>query len=229
MIGIYKITSPVGRVYVGQSVDIERRFKEYKAHRCIAQTKLHRSFIKYGVLNHDFEVLIECDISDLNKFERFYQDYYKVLEKGLNCKLTKSRDKSGVLSNETKFKISEKIKGRVFSEEYKNNMSKIMKGRVFTDDWRCKLSLSAKKRGIDPSVILKSIEKRKNTKLSLETRRKISENSVTARKVICSVTKKVWPSIAKSAIENNMNPVTLNRMLNGKRKNKTTLMLLDHE
>lgn len=28
--GIYKITSPSGRVYVGQSVDIERRFAEYR-------------------------------------------------------------------------------------------------------------------------------------------------------------------------------------------------------
>ena len=29
MIGIYKITSPSGKVYIGQSIDIERRWKKY--------------------------------------------------------------------------------------------------------------------------------------------------------------------------------------------------------
>ena len=29
MIGIYKITSPIGRIYIGQSIDVERRFKNY--------------------------------------------------------------------------------------------------------------------------------------------------------------------------------------------------------
>ncbi len=30
MIGIYKITNPEGKIYIGQSIDIDRRFKEYK-------------------------------------------------------------------------------------------------------------------------------------------------------------------------------------------------------
>ncbi|MEN5308743.1 GIY-YIG nuclease family protein [Chryseobacterium cucumeris] len=228
MIGIYKITSPSGRVYIGQSINIERRFREYKSHRCVTQTKLHRSFMKYGALNHDYKVLAECELKDLNKLERYYQDLYNVLEKGLNCLLTKSGDKSGVLSKETRVKIGEKSKGRVFSEEYKKNMSRIMKGRVITEEWRAKLSKSAKERGVIPSMFRKH-KLKGEVKLSDEHKKKISENSGTAKKVICSLTQKVWPSIAKCAIENNMNPVTLNRMLNGKRKNKTTLMLLDHE
>lgn len=30
MIGIYKITSPSNRIYIGQSIDIEARWKSYK-------------------------------------------------------------------------------------------------------------------------------------------------------------------------------------------------------
>jgi hypothetical protein len=30
IVGIYKITSPSGKVYIGQSINIERRIKEYK-------------------------------------------------------------------------------------------------------------------------------------------------------------------------------------------------------
>jgi len=29
-IGIYKITSPKGKTYIGQSINIEKRFKEHK-------------------------------------------------------------------------------------------------------------------------------------------------------------------------------------------------------
>ena len=229
MIGIYKITSPSGRVYIGQSTDIERRFREYKSYRSISQTKLHRSFLKYGVSNHSFEVIIECKIKDLNRLERYFQDYYDVLVKGLNCILTKSGDKSGVLSNETKLRIGEKSKGRIYSEEYKSNMSKIMTGRAFTKEWRVKLSEAALKRGFDYDVIKKSADKRRNIKLSQEHKNKIIENSPRAKRVICNASHKIWTSINQCAIDNNMNSVTLNRMLNGKRKNKTTLMLLDHE
>ena len=30
LIGIYKITSPSNKIYIGQSLDIDRRFKTYK-------------------------------------------------------------------------------------------------------------------------------------------------------------------------------------------------------
>ena len=60
MVGIYKITSPSGRVYIGQSVNIEKRFLSYsKLLRCKTQIKLFRSFLKYGVINHIFETIEE--------------------------------------------------------------------------------------------------------------------------------------------------------------------------
>jgi len=34
MIGIYKITSPSNKVYIGQSINIEKRFKSYKRYDC---------------------------------------------------------------------------------------------------------------------------------------------------------------------------------------------------
>ena len=108
MIGIYKITSPKGRVYIGQSSDIKRRFKEYRGVRnCKAQTKLYRSFIKYGVLNHTFEILKECEKIDLNRLERYYQDFYDVINGGLNCMLQEVDDLPRVITDETRRKIGE--------------------------------------------------------------------------------------------------------------------------
>jgi len=103
MIGIYKITSPSGRVYIGQSVNIERRMKEYQNLEQIkSQSKLHKSLNKYGTSNHIFEVIEECTVEELNEKERYWQDFYNVLQEGLNCKLTTAEDKSGKLSNDTK-------------------------------------------------------------------------------------------------------------------------------
>ena len=34
MIGIYKITSPTKRIYIGQSINIEKRFKSYEKLNC---------------------------------------------------------------------------------------------------------------------------------------------------------------------------------------------------
>ena len=53
MIGIYKITSPTGRIYIGQSVNIERRFKQHKrkTKNYKPNTLLINSFNKYGAEN----------------------------------------------------------------------------------------------------------------------------------------------------------------------------------
>jgi group I intron endonuclease len=61
MIGIYKITSPSGRIYIGQSINIKRRFKEYNSRLGKGQLLLNRSFLKYGVENHIFEIICFCE------------------------------------------------------------------------------------------------------------------------------------------------------------------------
>lgn len=128
MTGIYKITSPSGRIYIGQSIDIADRFRKYRRLRCKPQAKLYNSLVKYGHINHKFEVIAECDIEELNNLERYYQDEYNVLgKKGLNCVLTASSDRSGVIPPETREKLSEAMSGRKLSEEHKKNISKSMK------------------------------------------------------------------------------------------------------
>ena len=107
MIGIYKIINPKGKIYIGQSIDIEKRFNIYKLMHCTNQPRIFRSFKSYGVDNHTFEIITECLIPELNNLERYYQDLYDACGKfGLNCKLTSSNNRSGGHSFETKQKIS---------------------------------------------------------------------------------------------------------------------------
>jgi hypothetical protein len=49
MIGIYKITSPSKKVYIGQSVNIEKRKYFYEIGNCKKQIKLYNSIKKYGL------------------------------------------------------------------------------------------------------------------------------------------------------------------------------------
>ena len=72
MIGIYKITSPTGKVYIGQSININKRFYQYKKLHCKGQVILYNSFMKHGVENHIFEVIKECEVLELNNEERDY-------------------------------------------------------------------------------------------------------------------------------------------------------------
>ena len=133
MIGIYKIISPKGRIYVGQSVNIEDRWLQYKSLKnCTNQPRLYNSFIKYGVNNHKFEVLKECSTKDLNENERYWQEKYNVLKEGLNCKFTQTKDRSGCLSAETRKKLSISHKGKKrspMSEETKKKISNSQKGK----------------------------------------------------------------------------------------------------
>lgn len=84
--GIYKITSPTGKVYIGQSKDIKNRWSSYRTRECPNQILLNRSFKKHGVYNHIFEIIEQCDADDLNCRERYWQEFYDVLGRnGLNC------------------------------------------------------------------------------------------------------------------------------------------------
>lgn len=131
MSGIYKITSPQGRVYVGQAVNIEKRKSSYRRGHSTSQRRLHNSINTYGYDQHIFEVVEQCPIKELNTRERYWQEYYDVLsEKGLNCKLTKVGDKSGVHSEETKRKQSKANIGKIISQDIRDKISKTLKGNI---------------------------------------------------------------------------------------------------
>jgi group I intron endonuclease len=134
MIGIYKITSPSNKIYIGQSTDIEKRFSQYLKLNCKFQKRLFNSFTKYGVENHKFEILTLCYEEQLSIFERDFQEAYDVIGKnGLNCILTNTSSLKKILSEETRIKMSNSRIGFKFSDESKLKMSIAKKGRKRTE------------------------------------------------------------------------------------------------
>lgn len=123
MIGIYKVISPFNKTYVGQSVNIEKRFKQYKRLDCKKQPKLYNSLIKHGINNHKFEVIEECSLEQLNEREIYWKQYYNTINEGLNCELF-DIGQGGHRSNTVKHKISNSLKGKIKTLEHCLNLSK---------------------------------------------------------------------------------------------------------
>ena len=132
--GIYMITNPEGKVYIGRSKDVDTRFDRYTRYKTLGkQPKLFNSFDEFGFENHTFKII------DTNPdLEIQYIQEYDSCENGLNSNL----GGGGVIkhSEETKRLISiagKKNKGKrvenghpgkKLSEKHKLNISKANKG-----------------------------------------------------------------------------------------------------
>jgi group I intron endonuclease len=160
MIGIYKITSPSGKIYIGQSINIRKRFLKYNSlQNTKEQPALVRSFIKYGVINHVFEIIEICLVEELNIKERYWQDFYDVLNHGLNCVLTSTDILPRVISEKTKRKISLGNKGKKLSQESKDKISKnharLNLGKSLSKETKLKLSIFNKGKKLSEETKLK--------------------------------------------------------------------------
>lgn len=113
MIGIYKITSPSNKVYIGQAINIKKRWKQYiNPNLSSVGPKLLNSLKKYGYEAHIPDILEECSLEQLNEKEIFYKQQF-INEFGwkmaLFCELYDNG--GGPKSEETKLKqsISQKL------------------------------------------------------------------------------------------------------------------------
>ncbi len=82
--GIYKVTNKInGKVYIGQSVDIGRRWREHMTAK--DDIYFHKAIQKYGVENFEWEVIEQCKKKDLDEREIYWIEYYDSFNKGYNC------------------------------------------------------------------------------------------------------------------------------------------------
>lgn len=143
---IYMITSPSNRIYIGSTSNIKQRWIFYKNLNCQKQIKLYRSFVKYGVDNHTFEVIWSGDVSEMLEKELILGNWYEVLDRGLNCRLPKIGESLAYLSKETISKMSKSQTGRKHPESVKEKMSKSHKGKKFSTSHLINMKFSAAKK-----------------------------------------------------------------------------------
>ena len=113
MSGIYKFTNKLnGKIYIGSSKNLAKRFSQYFNISYISTVKnkltISRALIKYGYFNFSIEILEYCDPSMLLNREQHYIDELK--------------------PTYNIAKIAGSTLGVHKSEEAKNNKSKALKG-----------------------------------------------------------------------------------------------------
>lgn len=177
MTGIYKITNPNGKIYIGQSNCIEKRWAFYKRIDCKNQKLIYRSLKKYGVNNHSFEIIDKCPIEKLNERERYWQEYYDVLGRnGLNMCLVSTKDKKYTHSEEALMKISKTHKGKQLTEYHINKITESRKGKTLSKEHIKKLVEGRLKTGVTNKQ-RESVSKSNSTRIIKDsTRKKMSQS-----------------------------------------------------
>lgn len=128
-IGIYKITSPSGRIYIGQSWNIGNRFMKYKSlSGSRKQRLLHNSIAKYGYNNHVFEIIETLENPtqiELDNREVYYINLYR--EQGVRLLNIKEGGRGGTHSKES---IDKMLASRGKFNHTEETKLKISKSRV---------------------------------------------------------------------------------------------------
>ena len=149
--GIYTITNMVnGKVYVGKSINIFKRWNDEK--KGLMNSHLKSAVRMYGIDGFQFEVLLLCAEKNLNFFEMRSIKEFKSNDREFGYNKTHGGD--GVVPNEeTRKKMSDAKKGKApwnkrkkLTEEQRKNAYTIPKGNKLrlgvrhSDETKAKLS-----------------------------------------------------------------------------------------
>jgi len=174
---IYKITNPIGQVYIGQTTQYENRKRYYKNLRCKSQKRLYNSLMYYGFNSHKMEIIYKFNNStkeELNRIEIFFIKFfnsfsYENKKYGLN--LTEGGD---IKSDHWKNNQSVKLKDIKFTEEHKKKIGDANRGKHRPKWLIDKLVEITKNRVVTEETRLKQSKAQKGKIISEKQRRQIS-------------------------------------------------------
>lgn len=152
--GVYAITAPNGKGYIGSSVNVRKRWNTHRYHLRRGEhgnKHLQNSFDKYGEESFRFEVLLICDAENILFYEQRFIDrfdpefnVYRTAGSPRNYKHTPEaieRIRQASI-NSHKFMPKEQANAR----DEKIRASKLGRKREpFNDEWRRKMSESRRR------------------------------------------------------------------------------------
>lgn len=160
IIGIYKITNPKGKIYIGRSINI---FKRWSEHKYESKSLIYRSINKYGFENHKFEIIEQLNTLDndkLNELEIYYIQKYDSTNVKIGLNLCKGGGRLGFKHSAhtiEKMKRNRKGKknslGRIVSQETKNKIAESLKGNKLSQSQIDKSILTRLSRGMTTIVL----------------------------------------------------------------------------
>ena len=147
--GIYMWTSPSGKSYIGQSVDLVKRHREFvRFNKSYSGITINRARKKYNNINDwKYKVLEYCGVDKLDEREKYYIALYDTMNNGYNSNEGGEGNVGLKQNEETRRKISlsqigEKNNnyGKPRPLEVRRKISEGNKGRILSDEQRLKLS-----------------------------------------------------------------------------------------
>lgn len=224
--GVYKIVNVIdGKIYVGESKNIERRFIDHiykllkKEH---VNNHLQNAVNLYGLENFRFEVLEFCDSIETKRVEHHWvirlQSFEK--DKGYNIKPT-DPEKVNLRKIETSLKIYQtkkknaEIKGYWLSPETIQKIQQSRKGYRHSEETKAKIGFKSLGRKIPKSDNWKRMMSEKA----------MSENWGGQKKPILQISKtgeliKEWKSITEAS-ESGFSMTAIIEVCKGKKSRKT--------
>jgi len=189
--GIYKITNPNNKVYIGKSKDIEYRFIQYALlNKKTIGIKLFNSLQKYGWDYHIFEIIEECDENKLDEKEIYWIKQCNSVKEGLNIKYG---GEGGKWSEESKRKISISKKGKPSP----------LKGKIRS--YRGRISPNKGKKRSEESKLLTSL--------------KLKNKPQNGKHIINYITNQKWISASEAGRYYNVSSVTIHNWVKNSKNN----------
>ncbi len=155
-VGIYGLRNTInGKWYVGQSVNVHKRWTEYSNYLCPRQPKLFNALKKYGYDTFEKILLEECDNVDwiLDYREMYWIRYLGSFIHGYNCTeggggmrgrkmpaAERETRRQKALGRKLSAATIEKLKNRVISNDTRKKMQISATGRTHSEYTKQKIS-----------------------------------------------------------------------------------------
>lgn len=198
---IYKLTSPNGKIYIGQTINKKQRKYHYNSGDFKPQIKLWNSSQKYNWNPADsFEIIEEIVCGEnkktINEREIFWIKFFDSFKNGLNCNEGGDGNVGYIFSEETIKKMSLSKIGIKHPEWRNKKKSEYTKGRKHSEGSKKLMSVVKKQRMNDD--IKNSIRK------GLIGNKNGIGNKGGSKKIYCLTNNRTYTSIKDASIKLNL-------------------------
>jgi len=144
--GIYLIRNTINdKVYVGQSIHVEKRWKEHqKSAKRGDKSHLYDAIRKYGVDSFELVILELCNAKLFDEKESYWMSFYNCRDQSKGYNLLPAGQFGRVMDDACRERIASKLRGRKLTTEQVEKIRLSLTGRKHSQETKEKISMANK-------------------------------------------------------------------------------------